>query len=175
MEQHVVLNCEYCLKDFTRPLWRIRQVEKGMIPKMRFCTRKCKDESQKGKKISEKSKRILLQYSRNQNHSFESRLKRREKTCGKNHYNWKGGKKTLLDTLRRGFEYRLWRKQVLERDGWVCQRCGCDKKNTLQTHHIKEFSIYPELRFVASNGITLCKKCHKHTNNYAKRTDLCVY
>ena len=56
-------------------------------------------------------------------------------------------------------EYKRWKKAVLERDGYKCQHCG--EENDLHVHHIKSFSKYPELRYEVSNGITLCKKCHK--------------
>ena len=59
---------------------------------------------------------------------------------------------------RRNREYRKWRTGVLERDG-KCLSCGCTEN--LVAHHIKEFALYPHLRFELDNGITLCDKCHK--------------
>lgn len=46
-----------------------------------------------------------------------------------------------------------------------CKYCG---KHTidLEAHHIKEQSRYPELIYELSNGLTLCHKCHKLTDNY---------
>lgn len=56
------------------------------------------------------------------------------------------------------YEYRKWRKEVLERDWNKCKECG--SKTLLHVHHIKPFSIYKSLRTELSNGITLCKSCH---------------
>ncbi len=56
-------------------------------------------------------------------------------------------------------EYKAWRAAVRKRDNHRCRLCG--GKVHLQVHHIKQWVLYPELRFVVSNGITLCKKCHE--------------
>lgn len=61
-------------------------------------------------------------------------------------------------------EYKKWRKKVYSRDRYTCKMCGSKKQ--LQAHHIKRWSQYPTLRFIISNGITLCKICHK--NIYGK-------
>ena len=61
--------------------------------------------------------------------------------------------------IRNSAEARQWRRSVFERDKYICQEC----KNTgirLHAHHIKEFALYPSLRFEVNNGITLCKLCH---------------
>jgi hypothetical protein len=55
------------------------------------------------------------------------------------------------------YEGNNWREKVLWRDKYTCQHCKSKKE--LQTHHIQE-----KLRGgtnIVSNGITLCKKCHK--------------
>lgn len=57
------------------------------------------------------------------------------------------------------YSYRKWRESVLKRDKYVCQKCGSSKK--LNVHHIKAFSLFPDLREDINNGITLCEKCHK--------------
>lgn len=58
---------------------------------------------------------------------------------------------------RNNYSYRKWRLAVIKRDG-KCVKCG--RKDSLEAHHIKHFSEYPELALDLNNGITLCKKCH---------------
>jgi len=79
---------------------------------------------------------------------------------GKNHYNWKGGISTERDKLRHQYSMFLWRKSVLERDNFTCQKYGI-KKGKLCVHHINNFSEFPELRTSIDNGITLSEKAHK--------------
>lgn len=59
---------------------------------------------------------------------------------------------------RNSYRYRKWREAVLSRDGNRCTVCS--SPNNLQAHHIKGFSKNPALRFVLSNGKTVCGKCH---------------
>lgn len=61
--------------------------------------------------------------------------------------------------------YANWRKQVKERDGYCCQWPGCGRTQHLHAHHIKKWSTHPGLRFVVSNGITLCSRCHNMIKN----------
>lgn len=56
-------------------------------------------------------------------------------------------------------EYRDFRKAVRKRDKFKCKMCGSTEK--LQVHHIIPWSKSYELRYTVSNGITLCKECHK--------------
>jgi 5-methylcytosine-specific restriction endonuclease McrA len=53
-------------------------------------------------------------------------------------------------------EYDVLRRQVLERDGWRCQKCGA--ANALQVHHMKARSQLGG--DVMQNLITLCTSCH---------------
>lgn len=83
---------------------------------------------------------------------------------------WKGGITSENERIRTGIDFRLWREAVFARDNWTCQKCG-KKGGKLEAHHIKRFSLYPELRFAIDNGITLCVNCHKKTDNYGNRKD----
>ena len=53
----------------------------------------------------------------------------------------------------------MWREAVFARDNWTCQKTSV-KGRELNSHHIKNFAQYPELRFAIDNGITLSKKAH---------------
>lgn len=60
---------------------------------------------------------------------------------------------------RNSRQYMEWKSRVNVRDNFTCQDCG--KKDVNETHHIKSWIEYPELRFNVSNGKTLCLDCHK--------------
>lgn len=68
---------------------------------------------------------------------------------------------------RKDKKYKEWRKKVFERDEYTCQHCqaksGKDSEVYLEPHHIKGWAKYEELRYELSNGITLCRECHKLT------------
>jgi len=96
-----------------------------------------------------------------------------EKLSGANSHLWKGGITEPNKLIRNGHQFRSWRKAVFERDNYICQDCGAksgkDEKVYLEAHHIKSFSIYENLRFEVNNGRTLCKECHRKTDNYARK------
>jgi hypothetical protein len=83
---------------------------------------------------------------------------------GENGSNWKGGITKENKLLHKGVEFQIWRRAVYERDNYICQDCGV-RGGKLEPHHIYSFANYPELRFEVSNGITLCKSCHKKYRN----------
>jgi len=53
-----------------------------------------------------------------------------------------------------------WRKMVLERDSYTCQKCG-KTKIPLIAHHINPVKLYPLESADVDNGITLCVDCHE--------------
>lgn len=63
---------------------------------------------------------------------------------------------------------KTWRRAVLKRDDFKCVKCGlqqgvcnhCGQHVFLHAHHKKPVSLFPELRFLLSNGMTLCRTCH---------------
>lgn len=86
--------------------------------------------------------------------------KKRPDLTGANHPAWNGGVNT---TERRkdmqSMEYRFWRKSVFKRDNYTCVLCQAT--GYVEADHIKQYALYPELRYELSNGRTLCKPCHK--------------
>ena len=81
----------------------------------------------------------------------------------------KVGRKQYKDKDRtKEYRYIRWRKEIFERDSFTCQICR--KVGVyLESHHIKSWKNYPELRYVLDNGITLCRECHSKTDNYKKK------
>jgi len=68
--------------------------------------------------------------------------------------------------IRARLPFKRWRKAVFQKDNYTCQHCGDSRGGNLEAHHIKDFALFPELRFDVNNGKTLCKKCHRRTENY---------
>lgn len=89
-----------------------------------------------------------------------------EQYSKENHWNWKGG---ISRGYRKGYKndnkYKQWRINVFQRDNWTCQNCNM-RGTYLEPHHIKSWARFPELRYELDNGVTLCKECHKLTDNY---------
>lgn len=71
--------------------------------------------------------------------------------------------------------YVDWRTQVFVRDKYTCTICGArnglGSKVVLHAHHLKKWSQYSELRFLASNGKTLCIDCHRALHQHFECTD----
>lgn len=78
---------------------------------------------------------------------------------------WKGGITDENRRLRNSAEYDDWRKKVFERDDYTCVTCGT-RGGKLCADHIKEWSLYPMLRFDLENGRTMCYPCHQKTDNF---------
>jgi len=98
--------------------------------------------------------------------SLKTEFKKEDKRLiGRNNTRWKGGITPLNIKLRNSYEARKWRMLVFLRDNFTCQFCH-QKGGKLETHHIKAWNRFPQLRFNINNGIALCEKCHKLTPNY---------
>ena len=77
------------------------------------------------------------------------------------------GEKREAGTL----SYRSWRRAVFTRDLYTCQKCHRQfPAEELEAHHIKPFSIAPELQFDTNNGLTLCHHCHVKTDSYGRHS-----
>jgi len=145
--------CEYCKKKFSIPPYRFRDRRKRY--KHLSCSRRCYHKWWKGRKASE-----------------ETRRKISEANKGEKSGNWKGGITPVNSKIKSGLEYRLWRERVFQGDNYTCWICnartykGLGHRVELHPHHLKSFSEYPKLRFEVSNGLTLCRFCHKTYTNW---------
>lgn len=90
-----------------------------------------------------------------------------ERVSGSKSIFWKGGISPLNERIRKSGAYQEWRKSVFERDDYTCQECK-QRGGELHADHIKQFAYFPELRFVLSNGRTLCVNCHRQTETYGR-------
>jgi len=95
-----------------------------------------------------------------------ARMSKRFSGAGSNF--WQGGITADNERLRRGSQFRAWRRAVFQRDGYTCQQCGLIG-GPLHPHHVKAWALFPELRFDVANGQTLCVDCHRQTDNYSHR------
>lgn len=111
-----------------------------------------------GRKHTEESKRKMSLIARKQKRTtlFQP---------GEKHPRWKGGITETNHKIRTSLEYKNWRRAVFERDKFTCQFCG-QVGGQLNADHIKPFSTHPKLRFVLSNGRTLCNPCHRTTDTW---------
>ena len=85
---------------------------------------------------------------------------------GEKNPNWKPCKSNEERELQRSYpEYHDFIKKVMARDNYICQCCGDGSKNKIEVHHLNGYDWYFEGRTDETNGITLCKDCHKNFHN----------
>lgn len=76
---------------------------------------------------------------------------------------WRGGITRITQIGRGNKQYKEWKIKVFERDGFKC--VWCESNARIEADHIKRWSTHKKLRYVVSNGRTLCMKCHNKTRN----------
>jgi hypothetical protein len=118
-----------------------------------------------GKKHSPETKRKQSTAKQGKPHPIQRRIAQSARIQGLSLQEWDGFATTKEERLRRGADHKAWRCAVFTRDDFTCQLCG-DKSRKghsveLHPHHIKAKKQFPELRFIVSNGVTLCLPCHK--------------
>jgi|GEM_PF-2189286 len=64
-------------------------------------------------------------------------------------------------------EDQQWSREVRERDGHQCRRCG---GRGTQAHHIAPKGRRPDLRLVLSNGVCLCNDCHRWVHEHPRES-----
>ncbi len=155
----ILVNCNQCGKEFYLRPDRISE-------KMgNFCSKKCISENLK----TGMNKKCLIC-----NKIFYCHKSQIRKYCsplcyykniinligGEKSFHWKGGITPINLIIRNSAKYNLWRRLVLERDNFICQKYGI-RGDKLRIHHLNNFAQFPELRFAIDNGITLSDKAHR--------------
>jgi hypothetical protein len=80
---------------------------------------------------------------------------------GKNHWNWKDDRNSLVKKQERNDSaYFAWRRDVWQRDNFKCKISNKDCAGKIEAHHILGWKSHPELRYQLNNGITLCHAHH---------------
>ena len=150
----ICVECGWCHKPMMVYACRIKQ---GCG---KFCSRRCR--ALYGGRVLSKN----LVYAESQRQLMKSKGNRPPLLTGENHWNWKGG----ISKIERGqdYLYAQWRKDVMVRDGFTCQRCG-NYGGRLSAHHIKPWAEYPALRYELANGICYCYECHMKLHGLSKK------
>lgn len=66
-------------------------------------------------------------------------------------------------------ENQLWRREIVRRDGNKCVACGSTED--IHAHHLRSYTLHPEIRYEMSNGVTVCGGCHRSYHSHVGRID----
>lgn len=120
----------------------------------RFCEHKCYSAYLLGKKLSKETRK-------KQSDSKQGYIPVNVFKSGDKHPMFKKDRSKV--NPRWSAEYSAWRKEVFERDGHACVKCGATKDDgvLLDADHIKPFASNQNKRFDVKNGRVLCRPCHR--------------
>lgn len=128
----------------------------------KFCSRKCANKNFPFQ-LTEKGRQSMIEKIRlihtGRKNSLATRKKMSDSARGKKNHNYINGSSKCREKLYESIFYKDWRRSVFERDNYTCQECF-KRGGFLQAHHIKRWSLFPNLRFDINNGKTLCRECH---------------
>jgi len=123
-----------------------------------------------GKKRSEEFKKKVGEskkgnkYWLGRKHTAETKKKMSERLKGNRNGNGNFIKdRSLLKVDRQKMydtKYKYWMLEVKKRDGWICKMKNLECRWKLEAHHIYNWRDFPRLRYVISNGISLCHFHH---------------
>jgi len=156
--QLILKTCDFCGREY------IPKNKKNQI----YCSCECYHKSCIGTHHTEEVKQIISLALAGEKHPLFGK-------CGEDSPNWKGGITPLNEAIRTLVIYENWRRQIFERDNFICQKCSDKKGGNFQAHHIKSVSnIIKENNITIlrealmcnelwdlNNGITYCEDCHK--------------
>lgn len=167
--------CKQCNKKFIKK----SSYSKKNWSKVKYCSQKCTQINTNKNLVHgiNKGKKLKI--------TEKGMISKRFHSSGKNNYFWEGGKSELKRQIYNLYEYRQWRSDIFYRDNWTCLGCG-KRGGQLDCHHIKAFSLIISINNITktedavnceelwniNNGQTLCRECHKKTDNYSYKAVL---
>lgn len=116
-----------------------------------------------GKRLSSEHRKNIGISGKGRVVSQETKNKIRIAQLGEKSVHWiKDRSKLRKEEKNKGNDtlYKRWMLGVKERDKWTCQINDSDCSGRLEAHHILGWKKYPFLRYIISNGITLCHFHH---------------
>jgi hypothetical protein len=167
-KQKKISNCLVCKKDF-------EAINDYKGREQKYCSKECW--SNRGSlKMTKKCLNCnsIINYGRSSKIYCNRECAFKHKV-GENATAYKDGKSLERQRGRDSQELKNWRKSVFKKDNYRCGHCKTNKN--LQAHHIKSYADFPDLRFIISNGLTLCIDCHGkvHNRNFKeKRNKNCI-
>lgn len=157
------LNCKLAFR--VRNSQNIERIRYGKIYKCgKYCSKKCFRE------FFKKNFRPTL--NKTWKHTEEYKRKLSINRMGKNNPQYVHG--AYSGKARRGKQkpQKDFRTAVFKRDNYTCYICK-QRGGNKEAHHICPWGLFPKLRYEISNGITLCKPCHRkiHSSIRKERTE----
>jgi len=166
--KYVTLNCEICNEEY---------IQQERVFKKSKWKNRCPNHRRTIVNCSVCGKEITLGHLKCKTCSNMDRKKERPYCvdCGKeiklgstrclpcHNINQDTGKSKERVKFQNSKQWKEIRAKCFERDNSTCQMCG-SSNTTIECHHIKQWSEYPEERLSLSNLITLCFDCHKRVH-----------
>lgn len=165
--------CQHCSDKFTPKDLSPSHLKRNP-PK--YCTRNCRDDANKNrvvivcsnpncKKLKEKIPCELKEHPCCDTYCANEWKRACGIFAGKNNPAWRGG----ISCRYRGENWDEQREKALERDKYICQRCGLIEREielrnplALEVHHIKPYCLFSD--YIEANHLenlrTLCRVCH---------------
>ena len=168
---------KYCSRECAFKALHKNKGRKMSEEKRKIFAEKIRNNKVRSKKLSDSLKKYFAEHPNARKkislfmkirpHSEKQREAARKigfKNKGENNGQWKGGHIPERKKVEHTLAHKKFRIAIFKRDNYTCQMCGAKRKKgdriILNAHHIRPFSLFPELRHEISNGLTLCSKCH---------------
>ena len=156
---------------------RLKQRNAKLGKKLSYETRQKMSASAKGKKKPLRTEQHKINMSiakTGKPHILTENGKKsfKEKMSGQNNPRYVKDRNKLVvsEKKHKDSKYKIWMLAVKNRDKWKCKLLNSDCKGRLESHHIFNWKEYPELRYLLTNGITLCAFHHPRGREEEKRT-----